>query len=208
MWSLILLFHYYWALKNVLYVVIFLSSLFPYSLAMFYVIALAGAHKRVINQLREQLVMVGLLHMLTPCIERVLLREFNICVGSLSTRRAATSVSSSRSCARLRRSPLSDLRCLTLGAAAAPAITPAFQTISMKVCSWLTRRLILPHTCETQLHIQGLGRFAEGENCVNFYLPRIFCFVFFFSSFFYLMGKTWGSVDLLLLFHMRDSCVC
>lgn len=31
------------------------------SLAMFYVIALAGAHKRVINQLREQLVMVGLL---------------------------------------------------------------------------------------------------------------------------------------------------
>lgn len=36
-----------------------------YSLAMFYVIALAGAHKRVINQLREQLVMVGLLKMLT-----------------------------------------------------------------------------------------------------------------------------------------------
>lgn len=34
---------------------------FPCSLAMFYVIALAGAHKRVINQLREQLVMVGLL---------------------------------------------------------------------------------------------------------------------------------------------------
>lgn len=33
----------------------------PCSLAMFYVIALAGAHKRVINQLREQLVMVGLL---------------------------------------------------------------------------------------------------------------------------------------------------
>lgn len=28
---------------------------------MFYVIALAEAHKRVINQLREQLVMVGLL---------------------------------------------------------------------------------------------------------------------------------------------------
>lgn len=28
---------------------------------MFYVIALAGAHKRVINQLREQLAMVGLL---------------------------------------------------------------------------------------------------------------------------------------------------
>lgn len=27
---------------------------------MFYVIALAGAHKRVINQLREQLAMVGL----------------------------------------------------------------------------------------------------------------------------------------------------
>lgn len=39
------------------------SGLFslPCSLAMFYVIALAGAHKRVINQLREQLVMVGLL---------------------------------------------------------------------------------------------------------------------------------------------------
>lgn len=31
----------------------------PCSLAMFYVIALAGAHKRVINQLREQLAMVG-----------------------------------------------------------------------------------------------------------------------------------------------------
>lgn len=29
-----------------------------FSLAMFYVIALAGAHKRVINQLREQLVVV------------------------------------------------------------------------------------------------------------------------------------------------------
>lgn len=28
---------------------------------MFYVIALAGAHKRVINQLREQLVMVNLI---------------------------------------------------------------------------------------------------------------------------------------------------
>lgn len=27
---------------------------------MFYVIALAGAHKKVINQLREQLAMVGL----------------------------------------------------------------------------------------------------------------------------------------------------
>lgn len=36
-----------------------LSSL-PCSLAMFYVIALAGAHKRVINQLREQLAMVFL----------------------------------------------------------------------------------------------------------------------------------------------------
>lgn len=45
---------------------------------MFYVIALAGAHKRVINQLREQLVMVGLLNMLRPCIEYVLLRELNI----------------------------------------------------------------------------------------------------------------------------------
>lgn len=33
----------------------------PCSLAMFYVIALAGAHKRVINQLRDQLAMVGLL---------------------------------------------------------------------------------------------------------------------------------------------------
>lgn len=32
------------------------------SLAMFYTIALAGAHKKVINQLREQLVMVGLNH--------------------------------------------------------------------------------------------------------------------------------------------------
>lgn len=30
------------------------------SLAMFYAIALAGAHKKVINQLREQLAMVGL----------------------------------------------------------------------------------------------------------------------------------------------------
>lgn len=50
-----------------------------YSLAMFYVIALAGAHKRVINQLREQLVMVGLLNVLMPCIEWVLLWEFNIC---------------------------------------------------------------------------------------------------------------------------------
>lgn len=39
------------------------------SLAMFYVIALAGAHKRVINQLRERLVMVGLLNKLTLCIE-------------------------------------------------------------------------------------------------------------------------------------------
>lgn len=37
----------------------FSSSHLSYSLAMFYVIALAGAHKRVINQLREQLVMVG-----------------------------------------------------------------------------------------------------------------------------------------------------
>lgn len=46
---------------------------------MFYVIALAGAHKRVINQLREQLVMVGFLTMLTPCIEWVLLWDFNIC---------------------------------------------------------------------------------------------------------------------------------
>lgn len=46
---------------------------------MFYVIALAGAHKRVINQLREQLVMVGLLNRLTPCIKSVLLQEFNIC---------------------------------------------------------------------------------------------------------------------------------
>ena len=33
-------------------------SLLLFSVAMFYVIALAGAHKRVINQLREQLVMV------------------------------------------------------------------------------------------------------------------------------------------------------
>lgn len=33
-----------------------------YSLAMFYVIALAGAHKKVINQLREQLATVGLSH--------------------------------------------------------------------------------------------------------------------------------------------------
>lgn len=39
------------------------------SLAMFYVIALAGAHKRVINQLREQLVMVNLINIVTPCIE-------------------------------------------------------------------------------------------------------------------------------------------
>lgn len=29
---------------------------------MFYVIALAGAHKKVINQLREQLAMVGFLN--------------------------------------------------------------------------------------------------------------------------------------------------
>lgn len=121
-------------------------------------------------------------------------------MGSLSTRRAVTSVSSSRSWVRLRRSLLSDLQCRTLAAAAAPAITPAFQTIS--VCSLLTRRLILPHTCETQLHIQGPGRFAKGENWMNFYLPHIFCFVFFLFD-----GDNLGcSVDPLLLLHMRDSC--
>ena len=37
---------------------VFPVSLLLFSVAMFYVIALAGAHKRVINQLREQLVMV------------------------------------------------------------------------------------------------------------------------------------------------------
>lgn len=54
----------YIAIKHLKYFI--LIALFC-SLAMFYVIALAGAHKRVINQLREQLVMVGLLNFLRPC---------------------------------------------------------------------------------------------------------------------------------------------
>lgn len=45
----------------IILVVILKTFISPCSLAMFYVIALAGAHKRVINQLREQLAMVGLL---------------------------------------------------------------------------------------------------------------------------------------------------
>lgn len=102
-----------------------------------------------------------------------------------------TSVSSSRSCARLRRSLLSDLQPLN-HTAAAPAITPAFQTVSMKVCSWHTHRLILPHTCETQLRLQGPGRYAVGENCVNL-SPTYFLFcIFFLLLLFTLMGKTCG----------------
>lgn len=54
----------YITIKHLKYLI--LIALFC-SLAMFYVIALAGAHKRVINQLREQLVMVGLLNLLRPC---------------------------------------------------------------------------------------------------------------------------------------------
>lgn len=76
-------------LKNVSF---FFSYSF-YSLAMFYVIALAGAHKKVINQLREKLVMVGRLDGLqseglpgkNPCTE--------ILPGFLFYRRARTNAS-------------------------------------------------------------------------------------------------------------------
>uniref|UniRef100_A0A3B4X3V9 Transmembrane channel-like protein n=1 Tax=Seriola lalandi dorsalis TaxID=1841481 RepID=A0A3B4X3V9_SERLL len=48
----------------------FAVSFFVFTcLAMFYVIALAGAHKRVINQLREQLAMVGLLN--NTCFQKI-----------------------------------------------------------------------------------------------------------------------------------------
>lgn len=69
----------------------------------------------------------------------------------LSRRRAATSVSSSRSCARPRRSQSSDPRGPTPSPAeAAPATTPASPTISTKACFWHTHLLTLPHTCEAR----------------------------------------------------------
>lgn len=145
------------------------SGLFslPCSLAMFYVIALAGAHKRVINQLREQLVMVGLLknwwffsmsfldHTL-PMLDHhfELLPKLRSTIRVvLSPRRAVTSVSWSKSCARPRSSQLSDPQCPNpspAAAAAAPPTTPASPTISMKVCFWHTRLLTLPRMCEAR----------------------------------------------------------
>lgn len=177
-----------------LYTVTSFFITFSCSLAMFYVIALAGAHKRVINQLREQLVMVGFTQHFDALRDtKWVSLEFKMCVYSLSTRRAVTSVSSSRSCARLRRAQLSDLQCLThaAAAAAAPAITPASPTISMKASSWHTRLLILPHMCETQLHIQGPGRYSVAENCVNLYLLHIS--IMFVFSFFLLCWEKLGN---------------
>ena len=50
------------------------------SLAMFYVIALAGAHKRVINQLREQLVMVGWLQSVLRSTKYLFLIRYRPCL--------------------------------------------------------------------------------------------------------------------------------
>lgn len=69
----------------------------------------------------------------------------------LSRRRAVTSVSSCRSCARPRRSQSSDPRGLTPSPAeAAQATTPASPTISMKACFWHTHLLTLPQMCEAR----------------------------------------------------------
>lgn len=133
---------------------------------MFYMIALAGAHKRVIKQLREQLATVRLIKSwclrliysisLLTCLIIIENGAPNILVSFLFPfRRVETSIFWSKSCVRLRCPYPSNPQCpnpnppaAEAAAAAAPATTPASPTILMKVCSWHTHILTPPHMCE------------------------------------------------------------
>lgn len=132
---------------------------------MFYVIALAGAHKRVINQLREQLAMVSshkntfrdhvisFIFILINLICSPFYSNKYLCLF-LFSRRAVTNASWSRSCARPRGPQPSNLQGPTFGtaaAAAAAATTPASPTISTRQCSSHTHLQTPPHMCEAKI---------------------------------------------------------
>lgn len=147
---------------------------------MFYVIALAGAHKKVINQLREKLVMVGRLDGLqseglpgkNPCTE--------ILPGFLFYRRARTNASWSGSCVRPRMSEGSNPH---LGSAVpagrAPATTPASPAISARRWSWHILHQSPLLTCEARRR-QTCGCWTNKINTIStLFLLFLHSFVLF-----------------------------
>lgn len=124
---------------------------------MFYVIALAGAHKKVISQLKEQLAIVcisdsmqceGLL-LITLCAEICRLCDF-----FYFQRRVGTSASWSTSCARLRgthwSNPRSPDRSPAARTGAAPATTQASPATSVMQWSWHILHQSPSHMCEAR----------------------------------------------------------
>lgn len=189
-------------INNVLYIVIFLSSLFPHSLAMFYVIALAGAHKRVINQLREQLVLVGLCNTLTPCIEWVLLREFNICGIVVHQEGRDKRFLIQKLCQAQKisivRSPVSNPR----SSSSSSYHTSFSNNFNESVFLAHPPPDSATHVWDTAAHPRT-RQICKGRKLNELLSPTYFLFCIFFL---FDRDNLGCSVDPLLLLHMRDSC--
>lgn len=175
---------------------------------MFYVIALAGAHKKVINQLREQLVMVGLLNMLPPCVEWVLLREFNICeiVVHQEGRDKRFLIQKLFQAQKVSvvRSPVSNPR----SSSSSSYHTSFSNNFNESVFLAHPPPDSATHVWDTAAHPR-IRQKCSGRKLCELLSPTYFLFcIFLLFFFFYFDGKNLGPpVDLLLLLHLRDSCI-
>lgn len=162
------------------------------SLAMFYVIALAGAHKRVINQLREQLVMVGLLN-ICRCFMARIQHLWHACPtgGPWQALPHPEAV------------PGSEGRCCQIS-----SVEPT-QRLQLQLSHQLFQqfqRVCVPGTpgsrfCHTRVRCSYTSKDQldiQGDKPL--WPPTYLCFVLFFC-FFYFDGENLGaSVDILLLY--------
>lgn len=185
---------------------------------MFYVIALAGAHKRVINQLREQLVMVGLLNRLLPCIESVLLREFNICGIVFHQEGRDKRFLIQKLCQAQKvsvvRSPLSNPRSSSSSSSYHTSFSNNF---SESVFLAHPPPDSATHVWDTAAHPRT-RQICSGTKLWELLSPTYFLFcIGNFSGFFYtLMGKTWDFLWSYFCYYTwgisaftnGDSCVC